>query len=162
MDPISIIHKDHDKWVKAVINFGCNPDTAEDLVAEMYVKLHILVTNGLDIMYNENEVNYFYVHRTLQSLFIDLKRKEKRVRYIEVHDHMAVMDADDVDMQIAYAEVQKNLDKLHWYDKKVWEIVDAGKSIRSLSEATKISYYSLYNTYRRVKRYLKKTLDKFE
>lgn len=160
MDAVSIIYRDHDKWVKAVINFGCNEDTAKDLVQEMYAKLHIMIQNGLDIMYGEDEVNYFYVYRTLQTLFLDLKRRESRVTYVEVSDHMATINADETDLNDIYDELQEKLGQIHWYDRKVYEIIDGGESISSLSRDTKISYYSLYNTYNRVKRYLRKFIDK--
>ena len=55
-------------------SFGCNDAIAEDLVQEMYIKIIIKVKKGLDIRYNETEINYYYIFRTLNSLFIDLTR----------------------------------------------------------------------------------------
>ena len=40
-------------------SFGCNDAIAEDLVQEMYIKIIIKVKKGLDIRYNEKEINYF-------------------------------------------------------------------------------------------------------
>ena len=62
------------------------------------------------------------------------------------------------DYDANYEIVKKGLDKLYWYDKKVYEIIEGGTSIAELSKKTKISYYSLYNTYKKVKKYLKNLL----
>jgi Mor family transcriptional regulator len=58
------------------------------------------------------------------------------------------------DIQKYSNEVNDELDALHWYDKKIYNHIQSGESIKSLSDKTKISYYSIYNTYTRVKKYL--------
>ena len=47
---------------------------------------------------------------------------------------------------------------MYWYDKKVFDIINTGESIAELSRKSGIRYYSLYNTYRKVKDRLKKLL----
>ena len=37
---INDIFKKHKVWVDIVCSFGCNPQTAEDIVQEMYIKIH--------------------------------------------------------------------------------------------------------------------------
>ena len=64
----------------------------------------------------------------------------------------------ELDYEEKYNLVKKELDKLYWYDKKVFEIINGGESIASLSRKTHIAYYSLYNTYTKVKIKLKKLL----
>ena len=44
---------------------------------------------------------------------------------------------------------------MYWYDKKVYDIIDSGTNISELSRKSNISYYSLYNTYKKVKEKLK-------
>ena len=56
---IENLYKKHKTWVKIVKSFGCNNYMAEDLVQEMYIKIILKIKNGLDIRYNENEINYF-------------------------------------------------------------------------------------------------------
>ena len=51
------------------------------------------------------------------------------------------------------------MESLYWYDRKVFEIIDSGESFQSLSDKTNISYYSLYNTYRKVKKHLKRLIQ---
>ena len=47
---------------------------------------------------------------------------------------------------------------MYWYDSKVFALVASGKSVASLSRDTKISYYSLYNTYRTALKHIKEQL----
>ena len=54
--------------------------------------------------------------------------------------------------------LNQELNSMYWYDAKVFTIVASGTSVSELSRETKISYYSLYNTYRTVKQYLKDKL----
>lgn len=152
---LQIIAEKHKDWIRIVESFGCNSDTAEDVVQEMYIKINSRLFKGVDIMYNEKEINHFYIFRTLRSMFLDLIRKEKKVSIVslEASQHN-FKSGSDVNFEVVYNKFLDNLDDMHWYDKKVFEYIEGGESIASLSEKTKISYYSLYNTYRRVKQTL--------
>ena len=155
MTVLNLIANKHKDWIKVVQSFGCNKDTAEDLVQEMYIKISLLIAKGTDIMYNNEEVNHFYIFRTLRTLFLDLIRKENKVTLIAFDSLNHSLNTEElVNFEESYNKFLNNLDKMHWYDKKVYEYIDAGESIAALSEKTKISYYSLYNTYRKVKKIL--------
>ena len=78
VDPLILLYKKHKEWVTMVQRMGCNKDTAEDIVMEMYIKLKKKIDDGLDIMFTEKEVNYYYVFKTLNTLFLDLKKKRKK------------------------------------------------------------------------------------
>ena len=81
-DKIILIAKKHDTWVDIVCTFGCTKRVAEDLVQEMYIKIQLSLEKGkLDIMYKD-EINYYYIFKTLKTLFIDLKRKSKNITVI--------------------------------------------------------------------------------
>ena len=47
----------HNEWLNIVLSFGCKPEIAEDIVQEMYIKIQLKLEKGLDIMYNEKEIN---------------------------------------------------------------------------------------------------------
>lgn len=152
---IELLYKKHKQWVDIVQSFGCNRDTAEDIVQEMYIKIIKMIDNGTDIMYNENEINYYYIFRTLHNLFLDLKRKEKKVSYMVIDDYQFVQDST-VNYDVVYELVENKLNDVYWYDKKVYETIQGGVSITKLSEKTNISYHSLRHTYLKVKKYLLK------
>tara|TARA_R100000541_G_scaffold46631_1_gene53743 strand:+ start:1732 stop:2211 length:480 start_codon:yes stop_codon:yes gene_type:complete len=151
---LQIIAEKHNDWIRIVESFGCNSETSEDVVQEMYLKINTTLSKGTNIMYNETEINHFYIFRTLRTMFLDLIRKEKKVVLIDIEKAQLPPAPNEVNFSTEYNKFLNNLDNFHWYDKKVFEYIEAGESIASLSEKTKISYYSLYNTYRRVKQTL--------
>lgn len=157
---LEILYKKHKQWVEIVGSFGCNKQTAEDLTMEMYIKIAKKVENGTDILYNENEVNYFYIYLTLKTLFLDLKRKESKVKTLPI-DTMRyfLADFDCTNYEDVYSDIQNELNNMYWYDKKIWEIIESGQSIAELSRKSGIPYYSLYNTYKKVKEKLKKYIN---
>ena len=60
-----------------------------------------------------------------------------------------------IDFNEANEAVEEELEKLHWYDRKVYNMVQDEYSITELSRKTNITYHSLYNTFRKVKDRLK-------
>jgi len=154
-DKMILIAKKHKTWIDIVMTFGCNKRTAEDLTQEMYIKIQLKLENGLDIMYND-EINYYYIFKTLRTLFLDLKRKGKNIKVISI-DHVHLTDSD-INFEESYEKVKDALSKMYWYDRKVFEIINEGESIAEFSRKSYIQYYSLYNTYKKVKNKLKKLL----
>jgi DNA-directed RNA polymerase specialized sigma24 family protein len=146
----------HNEWLNIVLSFGCKPEIAEDIVQEMYIKIQLKLEKGLDIMYNEKEINYYYIFKTLKSLFYDLKRKGKNITIVSIDD--VHLTTSDINYEEPYKKIENELLKMFWYDRKVFEIINEGESIAEFSRKSKIHYYSLYNTYTRVKNKLKKLL----
>ena len=146
----------HKEWLNIVLSFGCKHEIAEDIVQEMYIKIQLKLEKGLDIMYNEKEINYYYIFKTLKSLFYDLKRKGKNITIVSIDD--VHLTTNDINYQEPYKKIENELSKMFWYDRKVFEIINEGESIAEFSRKSKIHYYSLYNTYNRVKNKLKKLL----
>lgn len=56
--------------------------------------------------------------------------------------------------------VEEELKNLHWYDQKVYNLIQGEYSITELSKKTNITYHSLYNTFRKVKDRLKEKIKK--
>tara|TARA_R110002012_G_scaffold49475_2_gene127994 strand:+ start:3996 stop:4478 length:483 start_codon:yes stop_codon:yes gene_type:complete len=153
---INDIFKKHNVWIDIVCSFGCNPQTAEDIVQEMYIKIHKKKQSGLNIDYGDNDFNYYYVFRTLKNLFYDLKRKQNKVKIVDLeYCNNYISEENFIDYQIVYDEIKKSLNKMYWYDKKVYELIESGQSVAQLSRKTGIPYYSLYNTYKKVVKLLK-------
>jgi len=152
-----LVAKKHDTWVDIVSTFGCTRRVAEDITQEMYIKIQLQVEKGLDIMY-EDDVNYYYIFKTLKTLFLDLKRRQKGITIVDIEQCSNALLTEDVSYDESYLKVKQELSKMYWYDRKVFEIISGGESIAELSRQSKISYSILYNTYRNVKAKLKKLL----
>ena len=157
-----LVAKKHDTWVDIVSTFGCTRTVAEDITQEMYIKIQLQVEKGLDIMY-QDDINYYYIFKTLKTLFLDLKRKQKGIVMVNIDDEyvsslgMAVA-TEDVNFDSAYQDVEEELSKMYWWNRKVFEIVNEGESIAEFSRKSKISYTILYNAYRKVKKKLTKLI----
>lgn len=150
-----LIANKNQTWIDIVKSFGCNELIAEDIVQEMYIKIQLKLEKGLDINY-ENDINYFYIYKTLRSLYFDLKRKGKNITIIPIDDIQ--LTSNDVNYEEAYKRVTDSLSEMYWYDRKVFEIINGGESIAEFSRKSKIHYYSLYNTYKKVKSKLQKLI----
>jgi RNA polymerase sigma factor (sigma-70 family) len=151
-------------WVRICMSFGCNKSTAEDLTQEMYLKLATMLKDnkGLDIYYDESQINHFYIYRILRSLFIDLCRKEKKITKVNIEYLERFVEEEEAtnnkDILGKMQQLNNLLDKVYWYDKKVFDLISDGMSIAELSKKSGISYYSLYNTYKNVKSLIKQEI----
>jgi RNA polymerase sigma factor (sigma-70 family) len=157
---IEIAFDKHKEWIKVVKSFGCNPSQAEDVVQEMYLQLHKDLNKGLDFTYKD-DINHYYVYKVLRGIFCNIYKKEARKlkAYIEeLKTEIQEFDENEIDekeYQERQDKVGEVMSNLYWYDAKVFELIASGKSVASLSRETKISYYSLYNTYRNALKHIK-------
>jgi len=153
---MTLIYNKKKIWKNILLHFGCPICVCDDMVSDMYLKVMERLQAGKNIMYNETEINYFYVYKILRSLYYDKRRKDKD--YYLVSLAYLVDSEADIDNSQYYEMVESELKAMYWYDRKVFEIVTSGESILKLSQKTKISYYSLYRTFNKVKKQLKKLL----
>ena len=161
-----ILTSKHNKWISYCRSWGCNPDTSEDLVQEMYLKLLVLIRNGIDITYKD-DINDFYIYKVLRTMYIDLCRKQQRTQVVDITDdyinHLIELkgktEIDDHKLfEEAFEKVSKALNELHWYDKKVFGLLQDTGNVYALSRKTNIETRRLYNTYQKVKRKIKEKL----
>jgi RNA polymerase sigma factor (sigma-70 family) len=157
---IDIAFDKHKEWIKVVKSFGCNPSQAEDVVQEMYLQLHKDLNKGLDFTYKD-DINHYYCYKVLRGIFCNIYKKEARKlkAYLEeLKTELQEFDENEIDekeYQERQDKVGEVMSNLYWYDAKVFELIASGKSVASLSRETKISYYSLYNTYRNALKHIK-------
>jgi DNA-directed RNA polymerase specialized sigma24 family protein len=163
LSPLEKVALKHKTWVRTVISFGCDPAIAEDIVQEAYIKIDKLIEKGLDISYGE-EINYFYVYKTLKTLYGDLLRQNKKIKKVDIDAlNKYIIEEEEqvknVNVSKKMQELNNILDSIYWYDRKVFEIVSSGVTIAELSRKTNITYASLYNTYRNVKNIIKNNIQ---
>ena len=162
MTTLQKIAEKHNDWLRIVKSFGCDGDKCEDIVQEMYLKAHTLINSGTDISYGE-DINHFYIYRILRSLFIDLCRKEAKVTKVNLDYLERFVQEEEIkeykDIEGKMKQLDNLLDKVYWYDRKVFDLISEGMSIAELSKKSGISYYSLYNTYKNVKSLIKNNIQ---
>ena len=69
MRTIELLAKRDDEWLKMAMSFGLEKKDARELTQEMYLRMNKYVKNVDKIMYNDTEVNTFYVYTALSNLF---------------------------------------------------------------------------------------------
>ena len=141
-------------------SFGLDED-AEDLVQEMYLKIHDWKGKyDKTLMYNETEVNHYFVFKVLRSLFLDkVKRKTYEYRFTET-------TTEPTTHSVSY-EYQEQLEVLkdeikswHLYDRKIYELIfQEDYSMLELSKQTGIDYYSIYRTKNKIERLLNEKMQ---
>lgn len=146
----------HTKWLEITRSFGGLRETeVQDIVQELYLLLIRNTQKGVDFSYGDNDINYYYCFRILRGLYVDLMRKKLKYTFTDL-EGIQISDTNDVNYVEAYEKIQEALKQIFWYDRTVYEIIERqGISISELSRKTDISYYSLYNTYTKVKSKLK-------
>tara|TARA_R110000782_G_scaffold13486_1_gene39732 strand:+ start:194 stop:667 length:474 start_codon:yes stop_codon:yes gene_type:complete len=147
------IYADHAKWINTTLKFGCTKEEAEDIVGNMYVIIGTMLNKGLDISYG-SDVNYYYIYLTLKTSFLQMYNRKKKQNNVPLDLVLDLSSGDYVDYEEKDNIVADELNTMHWYDKKVFELIQNEYSITQLSNKTNISYHSLYNTYRKTKQKL--------
>ena len=156
----------HQTWINVVNSFGCPKNISEDIVQEMYIYLIRYEKEGKNIWYEDGEVNYYYIFKQLRGIYVAYLRSNGKIIKVSLDDldeiQKSFEEIDPLIYEEQYEEFLNNylraVDDVYWYDKKVFELIARGKSVAELSRDTKIGYYSLYNTYNKVKDKLKDEL----
>jgi len=150
---VELAYDKHKDWINIVKSFGANKNYAEDIVQEMYIQLICDIKKGLDLSYND-DINTYYCYKVLRGIYLNTHKKEAKFLKTYIEDiNGEIKEVEDLGIdEVEYAKQKDNIDEIlkemYWYDSKVFSLVASGKSVASLSRDTKISYYSLYNTYR--------------
>ena len=157
MNILEKAYQKHKTWLSICRSFGLDEPTAEDIVMEMYIKIHEMSEiKGKNLWYNEHELNHFYIFKVLYTMFLQLKKKKNRVHFMNEDVLHNVEGSLNPDFKEIEKKFNDEFNKLHWYDQKVFEIIASGTKIAELSRKSQITYISLYNTYTKVKKLLKK------
>ncbi len=162
---LELLAKEHTLWIKMVVNMGCSKDVAEDIVQEMYIKLHRLIKDENKIMYNDEEVNRFYVFVTLKNLYVDYRKAKGKYNFFEFDERDDVIDDEDsTDRDEAFSNlinsITEEINSWHLYDAKLCNTYfKSNLSLRDISTGSKISLTSIFNSVRNYKKILR---DKFE
>lgn len=144
-------------WMRMAQSFGLTKEWARELVQEMYIKLYEKTTFE-KIKYGDDDVNTFFVYVTLRNLYYDQKRT--RVTFQEIQEgfpeDMESTENCKETLEELLSELDETITDMHWYDQRIFEIYYGdGETIRELSEGSKISLSSIFNTIKNVRTKIK-------
>jgi len=173
-DVLDLLADKHDDWVSMAISIGKNSpnrltvDDANELVQEMYLRLHKYVDDPERITYGD-EINTFYVYVTLRNLYtqhLKYTHKLKPVSSIEYLPENDMIQPKDYDVLLdtlktdISSPMEKEIESWCYYDNRIFKLVFyEGMSMRKLSRDTKISLTSIFNTVKNCKQKLKEIVD---
>ena len=171
---LEVAAKKHNDWVQMAKSFKLSSNDANELVQEMYIAIDKYVKDVDDVMYNENEINTFYIYTTLRNLFwqkkhkgngqakipkilyenelINSKFEQEKAMYQQylLRDEIADIDVDFEEVNPSVYEmivdVDKKVSEWNWYNRKIFHLYFwLGIPMRRLSSATTISLSSIFN-----------------
>tara|TARA_E500000305_G_C3929330_1_gene191999 strand:- start:128 stop:679 length:552 start_codon:yes stop_codon:yes gene_type:complete len=154
---IDILADKHQDWINMAKSFKLSDDDANEIVQQMYLRITDYVDDPEKILYNEEEVNTFYVYVTMRNLYLSNHHKIKsrficweNIKFAEL-DHLIDTSGKIKDQKIEFDSlidrIESEVDKWYWYDKKVFNIhFNDGMSMRKIAKETRISLSSIFNT----------------
>jgi len=181
------IANNHKQWLNTVKGIGGDM-YAEDIVQEMYIKLHKLVQKRGNhfFLFDNGKVQSGYIFFTLRSILysylgqknkhrkspiewliknLDKDKQNNPVTFGELADESYIYDEQGSSDRLEAEErfLQKvDLESLNWeqYDTDIFKIYkDTGMSFRTMSKYTNISHTNIYHTVKRCKESLKDALQ---
>ena len=158
---ITLLAQDHDKWVRIAKSFGANSD-AEDMVQDMYLKIDSWKGKyNKTLMFNDTEVNYYFVFKVLRNMFLDKTKKKKVVIYSdEIYKEPYVLNGG-FEYDEFLQEVKDEIKKWHLYEIKIYELIFLeGWNMSQLAEKSGIDYHSIRRTVLKIKKMLNEKLKK--
>ena len=161
--------ENHKIWVRMVRGFGADRDLAQDIVQSMYLRLYKYVEDKERIMYNDDEVNRFFVYVTLKNMYLTYMSSQNRYQWYEIRED-DVIDEDlkefvfDEVMDTAFdrliSKINDEMNTWHKYDRILSEkYLKSDYSLRDIATGSGISLTSIFNSMRENKRILK---EKFQ
>tara|TARA_R100000278_G_scaffold123081_1_gene111195 strand:- start:4297 stop:4833 length:537 start_codon:yes stop_codon:yes gene_type:complete len=164
---IDLLAKNHDDWVNMAKSFGCTNEQSHELVQEMYIRLNKYIDNKSKVMYNDTEVNTYYVYVTLRNLYLSGFHKGLNKNHFPITDSVelesSVLNYEREDtFNHLIKEIEDVVSKWYWYDKKIWDIHFYKKmSMRKIAKETKISLSSIFNTLSNAKQQVREKTQKY-
>lgn len=156
---LELLSKNHSTWIAMGLSIGIPKHLVEDFVHELYLRFNKYIKDVKKIMYNETEVNKFYVYVTLKNLWTDYSKAKGKHKIIRLDDYEVtyeIVDGESENYNYAkHSAEDKIINKIksevenweHWYDRKLFKIYyETDISMRKLAKETNISVTSIFNS----------------
>jgi len=153
----------HKEWIKIVIYFGADVESASEIVQQMYLKLgEIEIKEGnLNKLINYNgAINTVYVFKVLQNLFYDSKKvKEIGLDYID-NTYVNDVEESEQDYHIVLAKMKVVILSFNEYEQMLLELYFVhNRSLREINKRTGIGVHSIFNTIKNAKEKIRQTIE---
>jgi len=102
------VSKHHKEWIEVVQKLG-GKDFSEDLVQEMYLKLHKY--SSYDRCIVDGKVNKYYIFLTLRSITFAFFREQKKIKKYNIDDFEIECEESNIDLENNYHEFCLKVDE---------------------------------------------------
>ena len=133
--------------------------TAEDVVQEVYLKIYQELRDKKlksTTIIIDGQPNYAIVYLRIRNIIVDMTRSEKSSIPLSA-------DIEDKEVESAaefYEKIDNVIENFQWFHKKMFTLYSKEfRSIRKLSEATKISYKTVFKTVKECKEEIKRKIN---
>lgn len=164
----------YDDWIRMAQSFGITKEQAEELVQEMFIRIFDYVKEPEKILYNEDEVNTFYIYITLRNLYygnIHTSRKKNPIVFytdeIKITDFEGMRETgldsieEKQEKEKLFERVENLVEDWYWYDKGIFNLhYHKGMSMREISRETNISLSSIFNTLKNAKEIIRQKVSR--
>ena len=150
---ISKLYRKHTSWILMAERMMplYYSMTAEDVVQEVYLKIYQELRDK-KLKYTtiiiDGQPNYAIVYLRIRNIIADMMRSEKSSTPLTA-------DIEDKEVESAaefYEKIDKVINNFQWFHKKLFKLyAKEFRSIRKLSNATKISYKTVFKTVKECK-----------
>ena len=161
---VELVYKKHHKWLLAcAFNLTQSQGDAEELVQDLYLKL-MEMENLHKIVYNETDLNLFYLYKILKSSFLNNVKAAQKLNQTslksEIIDNTPEEEYDyqkDQNTEKLLELIEDTLaNDMTWFDSKLFvTYIEEDHSIQSLHNATKISKNAIFTSLRKTKTLIK-------
>lgn len=147
---LQTLSKNHPEWLRIALHICKDEYLAQDLVQEMYLKLHKYPP--------KKEINNFYIYVTIKHIYYDHLKDEQQ--YTDINERILTQPEDNT--QQAYHHIldrlDEELDNLHWYDRQLI-LKRQEKSPRVIQMETKINHRHIYRNCQKTEEELRERLQ---
>lgn len=159
MDILNSISVHHKEWVQIVKSFG-EYNYSEDLVQEMYLRLH-RYGNKEKLIVN-NKVNKAYIWYILKNIHTDYCKQKNLIKKVEINQDIINQSEEQQSLkhrEIIESKIEKEICSWGFYEQELFNIYrSTGKSYRQLSKETDIDTWSIHRTIKACKDRLSKMI----
>lgn len=157
---VEILGRNHNKWVNVIKKLSPRFQYAEDIVQEFYIQMLRYATDKM--IREDGSLNEAYAYVILRNVFYKSRQVEnqKGIKYTELEEkHYNQEDLVDEEQEAYDAICQKVEEVINtwpWYEKELFDIYfTSGMSFRQMGKEIGISWISIYNTIKELKKRLR-------
>ncbi len=147
---LSKVAEHHEDYLRIVKSLGVD-DLAEDIVQEMYIKISKYCSPER-ILQENGTVNKYYIRCVLYNLVHDYRKQQNKHKKVNIEEvYNLGVEYDYIEETEAYTGliqlIGEEVKTWHWYDRDLFTLYwKTGWSIRKLSDETRISTSSIFQT----------------